>query len=569
MSDQGPVNTGISQGNRDGRKPGDVKPGDAVTPLPAAPQTLYPGDPAGETPPQKKSIFNRAAKPLLFLASTALITGALWFGVDRYNEAHKPREPKKDKIELKYTSLTTGYNVQRTEAVFIASEGNTLTAEDLRDFAAFTGNLSKMPPDAIERGMMKNLHRVLMLAQDPAPVKLRDGTIVYHEYGVLHGLGGGPSMILKSGEMLWTTNFFDATNPDQKILLDLLAKFYGRNEKPAAADAENLMRFLQESKTESDRAIELARLSEIRLSVRDSAMSANRGEINGPFFVAAQQQGLPAGIIQDLIKLYSYNVDFQRDFDVGDRFEVIYEGAAGGRNNVAYAKMTIDNKAMEIYRFTDEAGSTDYYDASGRSLKVALMKTPIDGAHISSGFGMRRHPISGYNRLHKGIDFAARSGTPIYAAGDGVIEVRAREGGYGNYIKITHSGGYQTAYAHMSAYASQKKGDIVKQGDIIGYVGSSGRSTGPHLHYEVLKDGKHINPRDLKLDGTGRKLTGQDLAAFRLEVSKVQEQLGKLGFGPVVRGVVTRADINTSRAVSMNNPLNGIRPKGRAPGRNS
>lgn len=563
MSDQNPVNTGISEGNSPAKKPGD-----AVTPLPAAPQVLYPGDPPEEAPPQKKTIFNRVSKPLLLLASTALITSALWFGIDQFNEAHKKPEIKKDKIELKYTSLTTGYNVQRTEAVFLASEGNTLTAEDLQDFAAFTGNLSKMSPDAIDRGMMKNLNRVLMLSQDPAPVKLKDGTIVYHEHGVLHGLGGGPSMILKDGRMLWTTNFFDMTNPDQKDLVNLSAKFYAQGYKPTAADAENLMRFLQESKVESDRAVELARLSEIRLSVRDSAMSANRGEINGPFFVAAQQQGLPSGIIQDLIKLYSYNVDFQRDFDVGDRFEVIYEGAAGGRNNVAYAKMTIDNRALEIYRFTDQAGNTDYYDASGHSLKVALMKTPIDGAYISSGFGMRRHPISGYNRLHKGIDFAARSGTPIYAAGDGVIEVREREGGYGNYIKLTHSDGYQTAYAHMSAYASgQKKGDIVKQGDIIGYVGSSGRTTGPHLHYEVLKDGKHINPRDLKLDGTGRKLTGQDFAAFKLEVNKVREQLGKLGFGPVVRGVVTRADVNTSRAVSMNNPLNGIRAK--VPGRNS
>lgn len=565
MSGQNPFNTGISEGNNVPKKPSD-----AVTPLPAVSQVLYPGDPVEAEPARKKSIFNRVSKPLLFLASTALITGALWLGIDQFNEAHKRPEIKKDKVELKYTSLTTGYNVQRTEAVFLASEGNTLTAEDLQDFAAFTGNLAKMSPEAIERGMVKNMNRVLMLAQDPAPVKLKDGTIVYHEYGVLHGLGGGPSMILKDGKMLWTTNFFDMTNPDQKSIVELATKFYSQGYKPTAADAENLMRFLQESKVESDRAIELAHLSEIRLSVRDSAMSANRGEINGPFFVAAQQQGIPNGIVQDLIKLYSYNVDFQRDFDVGDRFEVIYEGESGGRNNVAYAKMTIDNRAQEIFRFTDQAGNTDYYDASGRSLKIALMKTPVDGAYISSGFGMRRHPISGYNRLHKGIDFAVRSGTPIYAAGDGVIEVREREGGYGNYIKLTHSDGYQTAYAHMSAYVSgQKKGDVVKQGDIIGYVGSTGTATGPHLHYEVLKDGKHINPRDLKLDGTGRKLTGQDYAAFKLEVNKVREQLGKLGFGPVVRGVVTRADVNTSRAISMNTPLNSIRAKGQAPGRNS
>ena len=170
---------------------------------------------------------------------------------------------------------------------------------------------------------------------------------------------------------------------------------------------------------------------------------------------------------------------------------------ASGR--ILYSKVLRKNGLMEMYLF-NKGGKEEYYDKDGKSIRKTLMKTPIDGARLSSGFGNRRHPVLGYNKMHKGIDFAARKGTPIYAAGDGIIERANFYGGYGRYIRIRHNSQYKTAYAHLSKFAKKiKKNAKVKQGDIIGYVGTSGRSTGPHLHYEVLFNQKQINPNTLKM----------------------------------------------------------------------
>jgi murein DD-endopeptidase MepM/ murein hydrolase activator NlpD len=174
-------------------------------------------------------------------------------------------------------------------------------------------------------------------------------------------------------------------------------------------------------------------------------------------------------------------------------------------------------KEKGYYRFAAANGGArvDYFDSKGESAKRLLMKTPVDGARLSSGFGRRRHPISGYTKQHKGVDFAAPRGTPIKAAGDGVVERADRYGGYGNYVRIRHGMGFKTAYAHLSGFAKgMRAGKRVEQGDVIGYVGSTGASTGPHLHYEVLEKNRHVNPQNLKV-ATGVSLAGAELEKFR------------------------------------------------------
>ena len=261
-----------------------------------------------------------------------------------------------------------------------------------------------------------------------------------------------------------------------------------------------------------------------------------KGKIDSSLYVSAKSHSVPDSVILDLIKMYSWNVDFQRDIQQGDGFDVMYEEYATedgdvvpGRGNIVYAKLTLSGREIPLYRYEDLAGDVDYYDETGHSAKRPLMKTPIDGARISSGFGMRKHPVLGYSKMHKGMDFAASRGTPIYAAGDGVIEKLGRFGAYGNYIRIRHKSDLKTAYAHMNGYkAGLKVGSRVKQGQVIGYVGTTGRSTGPHLHYEVLVNNAQVSPNSLKLP-TGKALAGKDMNGFKGAVAEVDRQFGRLG----------------------------------------
>jgi murein DD-endopeptidase MepM/ murein hydrolase activator NlpD len=263
-------------------------------------------------------------------------------------------------------------------------------------------------------------------------------------------------------------------------------------------------------------------------------MKAVRGKIENSLFVDAQAQGLPDSVILELIKLYSFGVDFQRELQPGNTFEVLYEqyitddgSVVPGKGNIVYARLGLDGRVMPLYRYEDKAGEVEYFDTTGASAKKPLMKTPIDGARISSGFGMRFHPILGYTKMHKGIDFAAPRGTPIYAAGDGVIEKAGKFSSYGNYCRIRHRAGLETAYAHMQGFhAGIRPGSRVKQGQVIGYVGTTGRSTGPHLHYEILIGGKQVNPAGVKLAG-GRALGGKDLKAFRQIVAARDAEFAK------------------------------------------
>ncbi len=245
------------------------------------------------------------------------------------------------------------------------------------------------------------------------------------------------------------------------------------------------------------------------------------GTINSSLYVAGRDAGVPAVVIARLIRLLSWDVDFQRDIRSGDQFEVMYErvsdknGKALYNGAVTFAALTLSGERITVYRYQMPDGSIEYYDQDGKASRKALMRTPIDGARMSSTFGARKHPILGYTRMHKGVDFAAPSGTPIYAAGNGTVAYAGRHGGYGNYLKIRHNGTYETAYAHLKEFArGVRAGNRVEQGQVIGYVGTTGRSTGPHLHYEVLLSGKQVNPLRIRMP-SGRALSGKELQQFQ------------------------------------------------------
>ncbi len=254
------------------------------------------------------------------------------------------------------------------------------------------------------------------------------------------------------------------------------------------------------------------------------------GKIKSSLYKTASNLGIEANIIVSFADIYGFQIDFQRDIRKNDIFQIMYEvfeddnGKKFQTGKIIYADLVLRGQSIPFYYF-GKKGSEGHFDPSGKSAKKALMKTPINGARLSSPFGMRKHPIDGFNKMHKGTDFAAPEGTPIMASGDGVI-IRAKWcGGGGNCIKIKHNSTYSTVYAHMSKFAyGIKTGLRVKQGQIIGYVGSTGKSTGPHLHYEVIKNGKRINSQLLKLP-SGKILKGNNRKEF--EVLKIKLDVKK------------------------------------------
>jgi murein DD-endopeptidase MepM/ murein hydrolase activator NlpD len=245
------------------------------------------------------------------------------------------------------------------------------------------------------------------------------------------------------------------------------------------------------------------------------------GIIDSSLFEAGQDAAVPVDVMAQVVKAFSYDVDFQREVQPGDRFEILYEryedekGRLARSGNVLYAALILSGTTKEIYRYEPQDGVADFFNAQGESIRKDLLRTPLDVIRITSSFGMRKDPILGYSKMHRGVDFAASIGTPIFAAGNGVIARIGQVNGYGNYIQIKHNTQYATAYGHMSRFAGGlHAGSKVRQGDVIGYVGMTGRATGPHLHYEVLVNGSQINPMSVKL--AGHKLDGKDLRRFEV-----------------------------------------------------
>ena len=254
-------------------------------------------------------------------------------------------------------------------------------------------------------------------------------------------------------------------------------------------------------------------------------------KVGSSLYATAQDNRIPDYIISEFTHVFSYDVDFQRQVSASDSFEVFFgnplSGSSAKRKVLHMARLTIDGTTRSFFRFTNSDGMTDYFDESGHSASRNLLRTPVSGARLTSGFGMRVHPLLGYSKMHEGVDFGAPTGTPIHAAGDGDIDQAGRESGYGNVITISHSDHLQTMYAHMSRFAAGiREGTHVNQGQVIGYVGTTGRSTGPHLHFEVRYDDKPVNPTSVRGAG-GHQLAGRDLSSFRAQRDKVLAMMQK------------------------------------------
>ncbi len=252
-------------------------------------------------------------------------------------------------------------------------------------------------------------------------------------------------------------------------------------------------------------------------------------------YETALRNKVPPTVIEDMVRIYSYDVDFQRKVQPGDSFDVFYAGEDEGvtsaeKNEVLYASLTVGGETKKYYRFqTPDDAIVDYYDETGKSAKKFLVRKPVSNAIMRSGFGIRHDPILGFIKMHTGVDWAAPYGTPIFAAGNGVVERAEREGGYGNYIRLKHNNGYETAYGHMSAFAKgMEPGKRVRQGQVIGFVGSTGHSTGPHVHYEILINGRFVDPMRIKLP-RGRSLEGPLLANFEKERDRLDAMMNNRG----------------------------------------
>lgn len=284
--------------------------------------------------------------------------------------------------------------------------------------------------------------------------------------------------------------------------------------------------------------VELERMGEgkfnvaaVKAKLKDTATLA-QGKVRSSLSQAAADAGVNGGAFAEIVQAFSYDVDFQREIHPGDTLQVLLdkkmndEGQVGGYSNVRYASLTLLGKKHEIFKFNDT-----WYDAKGNTVKKSLLRTPINAARITSGFGMRRHPILGYSKMHQGVDFGAGTGTPIMAGGDGIVKQKGWVNGYGNFVLIQHNGTYSTAYGHMSRFGNIKLGGRVKQGQVIGYVGATGRATGPHLHYEVRANGRQVNPA-AKQFNLASGLTGRELANFNAKKASMAKEVASLGSKP-------------------------------------
>lgn len=258
------------------------------------------------------------------------------------------------------------------------------------------------------------------------------------------------------------------------------------------------------------------------------------GKVRTSLLQAAADGGIPMSAMQEVLKAFSYDIDFQREIHPGDTIEVLMDrkpGKSGGYTSngatVRYAALTLRGKKHEIFRYKNSFGELAWFDGKGSSIKKSLLRTPVDAVNITSGFGLRTHPIMGYTKMHRGVDFGASSGTPIMAAGDGVVTFKGWKSGYGNFITIKHNDKYTTAYGHCSRFAKLVVGSKVKQGQVIAYVGMTGMATGPHLHYEVLENNAQVNPVSKQFN-MAAALGGKQLAAFKAAKTAAMAELARL-----------------------------------------
>jgi len=275
--------------------------------------------------------------------------------------------------------------------------------------------------------------------------------------------------------------------------------------------------------------------------------------IDGSLYLSAMRAGIPTDVVGEMIKMFSYKVDFQRDIHPGDSFEVFYnyyytpEGQPAKQGAISYAVMRIGGKQIVLYRYqSDPESPPEYFDSTGESVKGMLMKTPVDGARLTSGFGMRFHPVLGYSRMHKGVDFGVSIGTPVMAAGSGTIAFMGWESGYGRFVLINHGNGYSTAYGHLSRFApGLHVGSRVSQAQVIAASGNTGMTTGPHLHYEIRQNNKQVNPLSVKM-AQGRKLGGKEMRAFQSERLRIDDKLASTKLETKVADATVAANLRAT-----------------------
>ncbi len=296
-------------------------------------------------------------------------------------------------------------------------------------------------------------------------------------------------------------------------------------------DTNNSIKIIEFNKNINERLIVSVNSNSIEIEnkilEKTSYQTSKEFNINNSLYSDGLKNNLPQDILIKLIRLFSFDLDFQRDIkkntlvSVSYAYDQINDNDKFEYKDILYALININGNKLEYFKFLTDDGFVDYFNKDGKNVKKSILKTPLDGARLSSNFGMRKHPILGYNKMHKGVDFAAPAGTPIYAGGNGIIEFIGNNGGYGKYIRIRHNNEYKTAYGHMSGFTKGlSKGVRVNQGEIIGYVGSTGRSTGPHLHYEIIFQNVQINPLNLKLP-SGKILKGEELSKFQKEAKRI------------------------------------------------
>ncbi len=341
---------------------------------------------------------------------------------------------------------------------------------------------------------------------------------------------------LQSGESLYTVLRKQNITPQQihQVVKALRPLFNPRNirpdhdlhivSKPAKdGDRQELLGLTLRPNMTTEIVLEAEgskfRAKKIKLQLLEKNQVVS-GKVDYSLYADAKSKNVPDSIINQMIRGFSYDVDFQRSITPGTEYGLYYKVFENERTgqqeagDLQFAYLKIGPKTYKIYRYTHKGGTIGFYNGKGETVRKTLLKTPVDGARLSSGFGMRRHPVLGYSKMHKGIDFAAPIGTPIMAAGDGKVIKAGKWSSYGNYVRIQHNKTYATAYAHMHRYGKGiKVGKWVRQGQIIGYVGRTGRCTGPHLHYEVLKNGVQVNPTRIT-QMAGNKLKGQELKNF-------------------------------------------------------
>ena len=364
-------------------------------------------------------------------------------------------------------------------------------------------------------------------------------------------LNATKTVTIKAGDTL--SDVLQGSGIDRSVTLDVVeAVKQVYNPRRLQSGQDLTLNFIDDPKTEDRRLDELtfelspgesvavARTDDGTYNARKIMAETHRemtrydGTISSSLSAAAGEAGVPQKILNAMVNMFSFDVDFQRDIQKGDSFSVMFEqvvtkdGRVVSTEGIRVASMTLSGSPLKLYSFKHSDGFVDFYNERGEGVRKALLRTPINGARLTSGFGMRQHPILGYSKMHQGIDFGAPTGTPVFAAGDGVIEKREVFGGYGNYVRVRHSGGYATAYAHLSRFGQNiQVGKRVRQEQIIGYIGTTGRSTGPHLHYEILRDNRQVNPMKVKFPSS-LKLEGTTLARFKEIRSIADRQYAEL-----------------------------------------